>query len=188
MMGSSHFHNLALPGLKRRAKGKQLHQDGHVQCVFISSDLIVFEVKGSTGKHTVSILDGVARCGCPDFENRWQREFGAFTCQHIWGALEELNVLEAFFMKNNWMEDPENHFLLIHAKALADLKLELAKDLELKYKNFIERKVALEDVLPRANKKQKEALELDFYNRAVLPLQKIELAIVEGKDIDIVGD
>ena len=187
MMVSSQLSNLLSPGLKRRAKGIELFNNGLVSCRLISHDLLSFDVIGSKGDvHHVSFLDGIARCSCPDFHNRWESEFGAFFCSHIWACLEELKVLEEFLMKNNWIEDPEDHYLDLCILCSQENKDDLRPDLDKAYKNYCERKAALDDVMPRLkSKKAKKNLEKNFHELAVLPLQQVELKIY-GKDVSIV--
>ena len=50
-------------------------------------NLWIFQVQGKTDTYMVSFLDHVIRCDCPNYHNRWNRDYGSFLCYHIWACI-----------------------------------------------------------------------------------------------------
>lgn len=199
--------NVLLHGLKRREKGKLLQKTGRVKITFLSHDYVEFQVLGNTDVYTVSFLDGVIRCACDDFYNQWQKEGGAFLCQHIWGCIEELKELEVIFMKSYWDLQSQTYkeaYINLKKQAITSRKLKLMRDLDMAFGAYetlrtstmalvavIETDVKdlIEDIKDNGfNGSQLEThaelinrleeVRAYFHKRAIFPLQKIEAQIM----------
>lgn len=82
--------------MDRISKGLKLYLKGKVILDFDQDDLILFLVQGTNDQYMVSFLDGVIRCDCPDYTNRWQKDHGSFMCKHIWASIFKLISLKFF--------------------------------------------------------------------------------------------
>lgn len=76
--------------LARMQKGLKLFIEGHVTLDFEENDLIIFLVNGENDQYIVSFLDGIIRCNCLDYYNRWNRDYGSYICKHIWASIFQL--------------------------------------------------------------------------------------------------
>jgi len=71
----------------RIGKGWEIFEENRVEIKLLSPNFIHFEVKGTNDAYHVDITNDVGYCDCIDFQTRWNKKPGSFSCKHVYASL-----------------------------------------------------------------------------------------------------